>query len=109
MGFAGDEQVVTPGQQHQDDHNQNGHGPGGSYLADVAGQQEAAGDHEKGADHKLQGEAGNGLIRGLRRAFLQLEHVRSRHTWASWGLTATFSRWSFLLRVPVSIVSAGER
>lgn len=72
MRSVGDEQVVKPGQEHQDANNQNGNGPAGTHCADVARQQEAAHDNEKGANQKLRGGTGDGLIRNLDRAFLKL-------------------------------------
>lgn len=72
MGSVGDEQVVKPGQEHQDANNQNRNGPIGPHFADVARQQEAAHSNQKGANQKLRSGTGNGLIRNLSRAFLKL-------------------------------------
>lgn len=69
---VGDEQVVKPGQEHEDANNQNRNGPVGAHFADVARQQEAAHDNEKGTNQKLRGGPGNGLIRNLSRASLKL-------------------------------------
>lgn len=84
VGSVGDDQVVKPGEEHQDADSQDREGSIGAHFADIACQQEAARNNETSTNQKLWEGAGNGLKRNVSTAFLQ--YMRSYDTWASFRL-----------------------
>ena len=78
VGSVGDDQVVKPGEEHQDADSQDREGSIGAHFADIACQQEGAYDNEKGANQKQHCSKRNGLIWDLRRAFLKLEEKQTK-------------------------------
>lgn len=53
VGSVGDDQVVKPGEEHQDADSQDREGSIGAHFADIACQQEAARNNETSTNQKL--------------------------------------------------------